>query len=78
MQLHANILDAILLLLFISSKQGVPTFSMYYAMFKEQVGDAPGARALFAKGSSNFTSDFYTNINRMANMEKRMVYTSFL
>ncbi|KAM0906148.1 hypothetical protein ACQ4PT_017082 [Festuca glaucescens] len=52
--------------------KGVPTFSMYYAMFKEQVGDAPGARALFAKGSSNFTSDFYTNINRMANMEKRM------
>ncbi|KAM0825922.1 hypothetical protein ACQ4PT_069227 [Festuca glaucescens] len=52
--------------------KGVPTFSMYYAMFKEQVGDAPGARALFVKGSSNFTSDFYTNINRMANMEKRM------
>jgi len=52
--------------------KGVPTFSMYYAMFKEQVGDAPGARALFVKGSSDFTSDFYTNINRMANMEKRM------
>lgn len=52
--------------------KGVPTFSMYHAMFKEQVGDAPGARALFVKGSSNFTSDFCTNINRMANMEKRM------
>lgn len=52
--------------------KGVPIFSMYYALFKEQIGDGPGARSLFVKGSSNFTSDFYMNINRLANMEKRM------
>ncbi|EMS49403.1 Pre-mRNA-processing factor 39 [Triticum urartu] len=52
--------------------KGVPSFSMYYSMFKEQIGDAPGARALFVEGSSNSTSDFCMNINRLANMEKRM------
>ncbi|KAL6646426.1 hypothetical protein ACP70R_018034 [Stipagrostis hirtigluma subsp. patula] len=50
----------------------VPTFCMYYAMFKEQIGDAPGARSLFVKGNNNFASNFYANINRLANMEKRM------
>jgi len=48
---------------------------MYYALFKEQIGDASAARSLFVKASSNFTSGFYANINRLANMEKRMVYT---
>ncbi|KAM3385265.1 hypothetical protein ACQJBY_009282 [Aegilops geniculata] len=52
--------------------KGVPSFTMYYSMFKEQIGDAPGARALFVEGSSNSTSDFCMNINRLANMEKRM------
>uniref|UniRef100_A0A0D9X7E1 Suppressor of forked domain-containing protein n=1 Tax=Leersia perrieri TaxID=77586 RepID=A0A0D9X7E1_9ORYZ len=52
--------------------KGVPTFHMYYAMFKEQIGDAQGARSLFVKGSNNPTSNFYVNINRLANMEKRM------
>ncbi|KAL6900645.1 hypothetical protein ACP4OV_005321 [Aristida adscensionis] len=52
--------------------KGVPNFCMYYAMFKEQIGDAPGARSLFVKGSKNFASDFYMKINRLANMEKRM------
>lgn len=52
--------------------KGVPTFSTYHAMFKEQIGDAPGARALFLEGSSDFTSDSCMNINRVANMEKRM------
>lgn len=52
--------------------KGVPSFSMYYSMFKEQIGDAPGARALFVEGSSNSTSDFCMNMNRLANMEKRM------
>ncbi|KAJ1268167.1 hypothetical protein BS78_07G116000 [Paspalum vaginatum] len=52
--------------------KGVPTFCMYYALFKEQIGDALGARSLFARASSNFTSGFYANINRLANMEKRM------
>ncbi|XP_040382567.1 uncharacterized protein LOC102704273 isoform X2 [Oryza brachyantha] len=52
--------------------KGVPTFHMYHAMFKEQIGDARGARSLFIKGSNNLTSNFYVNINRMANMEKRM------
>ncbi len=56
------------------TKQGVPTFHMYYAMFKEQIGDAQGARSLFIEGSSNLTSNFCANINRLANMEKRMVY----
>lgn len=78
MQLRANCLDSIVFLLFISFKQGDPSFSMYYAMFKEQIGDAPGARALFVEGSSNSTSEFYMNINRLANMEKRMVYTRSL
>lgn len=63
-------------LFFISFKQDVPTFCMYYALFKEQIGDAPAARSLFSKVSSNFTSGFYANINRLANMEKRMVYTN--
>jgi len=45
---------------------------MYYALFKEQIGDASAARSLFVKASSNFTSGFYANINRLANMEKRM------
>ncbi|XP_044965554.1 uncharacterized protein LOC123425870 isoform X3 [Hordeum vulgare subsp. vulgare] len=52
--------------------KGVPSFNMYYSIFKEQIGDAPGARSLFVEGSSNFTSDFCMNINRLANMEKRM------
>ncbi|KAF0898892.1 hypothetical protein E2562_012602 [Oryza meyeriana var. granulata] len=52
--------------------KGVPTFRMYYAMFKEQIGDAQGARSLFIKGNNNLTSNFYVNINRLANMEKRM------
>ncbi|XP_034598592.1 uncharacterized protein [Setaria viridis] len=52
--------------------KGVPTFCMYYALFKEQIGDASAARSLFVKASSNFTSGFYANINRLANMEKRM------
>ncbi|CAD6265571.1 unnamed protein product [Miscanthus lutarioriparius] len=50
----------------------VPTFCMYYALFKEQIGDAPAARSLFTKARSYFTSGFYANINRLANMEKRM------
>ncbi|KAK3121595.1 hypothetical protein QOZ80_8BG0656860 [Eleusine coracana subsp. coracana] len=50
----------------------VPTFCMYYAMFKEQIGDAPAARSIFVKARSNFTSGYYVNINRLANMEKRM------
>nr|CAB3480820.1 unnamed protein product [Digitaria exilis] len=53
-------------------KQGVPTFCMYHALFKEQIGDASAARSLFVKARSNFTSGFYANINRLANMEKRM------
>ncbi|XP_052164645.1 pre-mRNA-processing factor 39-2 isoform X2 [Oryza glaberrima] len=52
--------------------KGVPTFHMYYAMFKEQIGDAQGARSLFIEGSNNLTSNFCANINRLANMEKRM------
>ncbi|KAL5219712.1 hypothetical protein ABZP36_024425 [Zizania latifolia] len=52
--------------------KGVPMFHMYYAIFKEQIGDTPGARSLFIKGSNNLTSNFYVNINRQANMEKRM------
>ncbi|CAO2210791.1 unnamed protein product [Urochloa humidicola] len=52
--------------------KGVPTFCMYYALFKEQIGDASAARSLFVKASSNFSSGFYANINRLANMEKRM------
>ncbi|TVU06386.1 hypothetical protein EJB05_49598, partial [Eragrostis curvula] len=52
--------------------KGVPAFCMYYAMFKEQIGDASAARALFVKARSNFTSGYYANINRLANMEKRM------
>ncbi|WVZ93205.1 hypothetical protein U9M48_039203, partial [Paspalum notatum var. saurae] len=52
--------------------KGVPNFCMYYALFKEQIGDALAARSLFARASSNFTSGFYANINRLANMEKRM------
>lgn len=78
MQRRATSLNSVVFLLFISFKQGVPSFSMYYSMFKEQIGDAPGARALFVEGSSNSTSDFCMNMNRLANMEKRMVYTSFL
>lgn len=76
MQFPANSLNFVFSFFFISSKQGVPIFSMYYALFKEQIGDGPGARSLFVKGSTNFTSDFYMNINRLANMEKRMVNTS--
>jgi pre-mRNA-processing factor 39 len=49
---------------------------MYYALFKEQIGDALVARSLFTKARSYFTSGFYANINRLANMEKRMVYTN--
>nr|CAB3482825.1 unnamed protein product [Digitaria exilis] len=52
--------------------KGVPTFCMYHALFKEQIGDASAARSLFVKARSNFTSGFYANINRLANMEKRM------
>uniref|UniRef100_A0A0E0LUG3 Suppressor of forked domain-containing protein n=1 Tax=Oryza punctata TaxID=4537 RepID=A0A0E0LUG3_ORYPU len=52
--------------------KGVPTFHIYYAMFKEQIGDAQGARSLFIEGSNNLTSNFCVNINRLANMEKRM------
>jgi len=51
---------------------------MYYALFKEQIGDAPAARSLFTKARSYFSSGFYANINRLANMEKRMVYTNTL
>ncbi|XP_021321018.1 golgin subfamily A member 6-like protein 6 isoform X2 [Sorghum bicolor] len=50
----------------------VPTFCMYYALFKEQIGDALAARSLFTKARSYFSSGFYANINRLANMEKRM------
>jgi pre-mRNA-processing factor 39 len=49
---------------------------MYYALFKEQIGDALVARSVFTKTRSYFTSGFYANINRLANMEKRMVYTN--
>lgn len=50
----------------------VPAFCMYYALFKEQIGDALVARSVFTKTRSYFTSGFYANINRLANMEKRM------
>jgi hypothetical protein len=49
---------------------------MYCAMFKEQIGDALAARSLFVKARSNFSLGYYANINRLANMEKRMVYTT--
>ncbi|CAO2188799.1 unnamed protein product [Urochloa humidicola] len=52
--------------------KGAPTFCMYYALFKEQIGDASAARSLFVKASSNFNSGSYANINRLANMERRM------
>jgi pre-mRNA-processing factor 39 len=41
---------------------------MYYALFKEQIGDALVARSVFTKTRSYFTSGFYANINRLANM----------
>ncbi|XP_020094599.1 pre-mRNA-processing factor 39-like [Ananas comosus] len=50
----------------------VPTFRMYCAMFKEQIGDFPGARTLFLDSGADRASDLLANVNREANMEKRM------
>ncbi|XP_072972909.1 uncharacterized protein [Typha angustifolia] len=50
----------------------VPTFRMYCAMFKEQIGDVLGARTLFVRDGADLDSDFTENVSRVANMEKRM------
>lgn len=58
-----------------------PTFHIYYTMYKEQVGDISSARASFPQCSCDSTIDLTENVNRQANMEKRMVldlwYTLF-
>lgn len=44
-------------------------------MFKEQIGDVCGSRALFHQSIMDSDPEFIENINREANMEKRMVHT---
>lgn len=56
-------------------KQRVSTFDLYCAIFKEQIGDVCGARALFHRNFMDSDPEFIENINREANMERRMVYT---
>ena len=56
-------------------KQRVPAFHLYCAMFKEQIGDVLGSRALFHQSIMDSDNEFIENINREANMEKRMVHT---
>lgn len=51
---------------------------MYCAMFKEQIGDFPGARALFLESGADWASDLLANVNREANMEKRMVQEIYI
>ncbi|KAH7651155.1 pre-mRNA-processing factor 39 protein [Dioscorea alata] len=49
-----------------------PTFHVYYTMYKEQVGDISSARASFPQCSCDSMIDLTENVNRQANMEKRM------
>ncbi|XP_038987503.1 pre-mRNA-processing factor 39-like isoform X1 [Phoenix dactylifera] len=50
----------------------VPAFHLYCTMFKEQIGDVCGARALFHRSIMDSDPEFIENVNREANMEKRM------
>ncbi|KAJ0985911.1 hypothetical protein J5N97_004267 [Dioscorea zingiberensis] len=48
------------------------TFHIYYTMYKEQVGDISNARAYFPQCANNSALELIENVNRQANMEKRM------
>ncbi|KAG0464216.1 hypothetical protein HPP92_020285 [Vanilla planifolia] len=50
----------------------IPAFHIYYSKFKEKIGDVDGARAPFLHCDEDLTVDAVENVNKRANMEKRM------
>lgn len=59
--------------LLICSLQRVPVIHLFNSRFKEQIGDAAGARAAFLLCEAESESNFVENVKMKANMEKRMV-----
>lgn len=57
----------------ICSLQRVSVIHLFSSRFKEQTGDASGARAAFLHCDTESDSCFVKNVMSKANMEKRMV-----